>query len=176
MKQPTPLPRVIASCVLAVVVTACSQAVTAPMESARAATPTASPRKSTTAAAPKIIVHRDAYCGCCHLWVEHLRKEGFTVDDRVEEAMSPVKERLGILPAHASCHTAEVGGYVVEGHVPASDIRRLLREKPAIRGLVLPGMPLGSPGMEVDGVDAPTYTVLALQRDGSTTPYARHSP
>ncbi len=172
MKQRTPLPRAIASCLLAFLVTACSQAVTTPIESAHAAPP----RKATEAAAPKIIVHRDAYCGCCHLWVEHLRKEGFTVDDRVEEAMSPVKERLGILPAHASCHTAEIEGYVVEGHVPASDIRRLLREKPAIRGLVLPGMPLGSPGMEVDGIDAPPYTVLALSKDGSTKPYAEHTP
>lgn len=172
MKQRTPLPRAIASCLLAFLVTACSQAVTTPIESTHAAPP----RKAAEAAAPKIIVHRDAYCGCCHLWVEHLRKEGFTVDDRVEEAMSPVKERLGILPAHASCHTAEIEGYVVEGHVPASDIRRLLREKPAIRGLVLPGMPLGSPGMEVDGVDAPPYTVLALGKDGSTKPYAEHTP
>lgn len=90
--------------------------------------------------------------------------------------MSPVKDRLGILPQHASCHTAEVDGYVIEGHVPADDIRRLLREKPPIRGLVLPGMPIGSPGMEVEGVDAPAYTVLALNRDGSTTPYAEHSP
>lgn len=172
MKQRTPLPRAIASCLLALVVTACSQAVTTSIESAHAAPP----RQAVEATTPKIIIHRDAYCGCCHLWVEHLRKEGFTVDDRVEEAMSPVKERLGILPAHASCHTAEIEGYVVEGHVPASDIRRLLRDKPAIRGLVLPGMPLGSPGMEVDGVDAQPYTVLALGKDGSTKPYAEHAP
>ena len=98
------------------------------------------------------------------------------VEDRVEDAMSPVKDRLGILPQHASCHTAEVDGYVIEGHVPAADIRRLLRDKPPIRGLVLPGIPVGSPGMEVEGVDAPAYTVLALNRDGSTTPYAEHSP
>jgi len=172
MKQRMPLPRAIASWLLAAFLTACLQAVPTPVESAHAAPP----RKATDAAAPKIVVHRDAYCGCCHLWVEHLRKEGFTVDDRVEDAMSPVKERLGIVPAHASCHTAEIEGYVVEGHVPASDIRRLLREKPAIRGLVLPGMPLGSPGMEVDGVDAPPYTVLALGKDGSTKPYAEHTP
>ena len=108
--------------------------------------------------------------------LEHLRAAGFDLEDRVEDAMSPVKDRLGILPEHASCHTAEVDGYVIEGHVPAADIRRLLREKPPIRGLVLPGMPVGSPGMEVEGVDAPAYTVLALYRDGSTTPYAEHSP
>lgn len=167
----------LATLLFATTLVACTQAVPAPMDSALAATPApAVERKAMEVATPKITVHRDAYCGCCHLWVEHLRKEGFDVDDRVEEAMSPVKERLGILPAHASCHTAEIGDYVIEGHVPASDIRRLLSEKPAIRGLVLPGMPMGSPGMEVEGVDAPSYTVLALHRDGSTTPYAEHSP
>ena len=96
-------------------------------------------------ALPTAVVHEQPGCGCCHLWVEHLRTAGFDVEDRVEDAMSPVKDRLGILPEHASCHTAEVDGYVIEGHVPADDIRRLLREKPPIRGLVLPGMPLGSP-------------------------------
>ncbi|CAN7351726.1 DUF411 domain-containing protein [Pseudoxanthomonas sp. LjRoot168] len=170
MTQRTPLPRAIALCLLAFLATACSQAVTT--GSAHAAPP----RKAAAATTSKIIVHRDAYCGCCHLWVEHLRKEGFTVDDRVEEAMSPVKERLGILPEHASCHTAEIEGYVVEGHVPASDIRRLLRVRPAIRGLVLPGMPLGSPGMEVDVADVSPYTVLALGKDGSTKPYTEHRP
>ncbi|MBD9481214.1 DUF411 domain-containing protein [Pseudoxanthomonas sp. PXM02] len=121
-------------------------------------------------------VHRDAHCGCCHLWIDHLRAQGFDVDDRIEPDMSPVKQRLGIRPDHASCHTAEVGGYVVEGHVPASDIRRLLREKPALHGLVLPGMPMGSPGMEVEGVAAVPYTVLALGHDGATSPYAEHRP
>ncbi|WP_200948825.1 DUF411 domain-containing protein [Pseudoxanthomonas sp. Root630] len=172
----TPLPH-LAALLLATTLAACTQAVPTPMDSAPAATPApAAQRKASEVQTPKITVHRDAYCGCCHLWVEHLRKEGFDVEDHVEEAMSPVKERLGILPAHASCHTAEIGGYVIEGHVPASDIHRLLREKPALRGLVLPGMPMGSPGMEVEGVDAPSYTVLALHRDGSTAPYAEHSP
>lgn len=169
------LPRLLLP-LLVVTLAACSQAVPAPVESARAAMAAPVPGKTVAPAAPEITVHRDAYCGCCHLWVEHLRAAGFDVEDRVEDAMSPVKDRLGILPQHASCHTAEVDGYVIEGHVPAADIRRLLREKPPIRGLVLPGMPVGSPGMEVEGVDAPAYTVLALNRDGSTTPYAEHSP
>ncbi len=102
--------------------------------------------------------------------------EGFDVEDRIEDDMSPVKQRLGIVPEHASCHTAEVAGYVVEGHVPASDIRRLLRERPAIRGLALPGMPLGSPGMEIEGVAAQAYTVLAMGKDGKTSAYAEHRP
>ncbi|QLQ29120.1 DUF411 domain-containing protein [Pseudoxanthomonas mexicana] len=175
MEPALPLPRLLLP-LLVVTLAACSQAVPAPVETARAARAASVPGKTVAPAAPKITVHRDAYCGCCHLWVEHLRTAGFDVEDRVEDAMSPVKDRLGILPQHASCHTAEVDGYVIEGHVPAADIRRLLREKPPIRGLVLPGMPIGSPGMEMEGVDAPAYTVLALNRDGSTTPYAEHSP
>jgi hypothetical protein len=158
---------------------ACTQAVPAPVDTAlaMAASPAAAPsRKAADTSAPRITVHRDANCGCCHLWIDHLRAQGFDVDDRIAPDMSPVKQRLGIQPAHASCHTAEVGGYVVEGHVPASDIRRLLREKPPIHGLVLPGMPLGSPGMEVEGVAAKPYTVLALGHDGRTVPYAQHRP
>ena len=175
METVIPLPRLLLP-LLVIALAACSQAVPAPVESAHAAMAGPAPDAQADTAAARITVHRDAYCGCCHLWVEHLRTAGFDVEDRVEDAMSPVKDRLGILPQHASCHTAEVDGYVIEGHVPADDIRRLLREKPPIRGLVLPGMPVGSPGMEVEGVDAPAYTVLALNRDGSTTPYAEHSP
>jgi len=164
---------------LVVVLAACTQAVPAPVDTAlaMATSSAASPSgKAADAATPRITVHRDAHCGCCHLWIDHLRGQGFDVDDRIEPDMSPVKQRLGIRPDHASCHTAEVGGYVIEGHVPASDIRRLLREKPPLHGLVLPGMPLGSPGMEVQGVDAPPYAVLALGHDGTTSPYAEHSP
>lgn len=175
MEPAIPLPRLLLS-LLVITLAACSQAVPAPVESAQAAMAGPAPDGKVDTAAARITVHRDAYCGCCHLWIEHLRKAGFEVEDRVEDAMNPVKDRLGIVPEHASCHTAQVDGYVIEGHVPAGDIRRLLREKPPIHGLVLPGMPMGSPGMEVEGVDAPSYTVLALNRDGSTTPYAEHSP
>lgn len=169
MRYRTPLLRG-ASIALLAVASACTQAIPSPVSTAVAASP---PPAETL---PRITVHRDAYCGCCHLWVEHLRKEGFEVDDRVEDDMGRVKQRLGIAPEHASCHTAEVGGYVVEGHVPASDIRRLLRERPRLHGLVLPGMPMGSPGMEVEGVDAEAYTVLAVGHDGTTSTYARHRP
>ena len=175
METVIPLPRLLLP-LLVIALAACSQAVPAPVESAQTAMAGPAPDAQADTAAARITVHRDAYCGCCHLWIEHLRKAGLQVEDRVEGAMSPVKDRLGIAPQHASCHTAEVDGYVIEGHVPADDIRRLLREKPPIRGLVLPGMPMGSPGMVVEGVDAPAYTVLALNRDGSTTPYAEHSP
>ena len=167
------LPRLLLP-LLVVTLAACSQAVPAPMESARATMAAPVPGKTVDAAAPTITVHRDAYCGCCHLWIEHLRKAGFEVDDRVEDAMSPVKDRLGILPEHASCHTAEVDGYVIEGHVPIEDVQRLLREKPVARGLVLPGMPIGSPGMESPDGRRQPFTVNLLGKDGTMQAYSRH--
>ena len=176
MERHIRLPRFFPSLLIATTLAACSQAVPVPVDTAHAATATPSPRKTATSPAPGITVHRDAYCGCCHLWIEHLRKEGFEVDDRVQSDMNIVKERLGISPEHASCHTAEVAGYAVEGHVPASDIRRLLKERPRIHGLVLPGMPVGSPGMEVEGVDGEAYTVLTVGHDGTTSVYAQHHP
>jgi hypothetical protein len=179
MERRIALLRRASSLLLVATLAACTQAVPAPVDTALAmsASPaTVSSRNAADISAPRITVHRDAHCGCCHLWIDHLRAQGFEVDDRSEPDMSPVKQRLGIPPDHASCHTAEVGGYVVEGHVPAADIHRLLREKPPIHGLVLPGMPLGSPGMDVDGIDAPPYTVLALGHDGKKAPYAEHRP
>lgn len=175
MERHSALPRWTTSLTLVFALAACTQAAPAPVDTALAMAAAPS-RTAAETPAPRITVHRDANCGCCHLWIDHLRGQGFDVDDRIEPDMSPVKQRLGIRPDHASCHTAEVGGYVVEGHVPASDIRRLLREKPPIHGLVLPGMPLGSPGMEVDGVDVGPYTVLALGHEGKTVPYAEHRP
>ncbi|MBA3929847.1 MAG: copper amine oxidase [Xanthomonas sp.] len=174
MRYRNPLFRCASTVVAAIVITACTQVVPSPVGTAIAAP--SPPAKKADTALPRITVHRDAYCGCCHLWVDHLRKEGFEVDDRIEGDMSPVKQRMGVAPEHASCHTAGIGGYVVEGHVPASDIRRLLKERPRIHGLALPGMPVGSPGMEVDGIDAPPYTVLAIGRDGMASPYAEHRP
>ena len=103
-----------------------------------------------------------------------MRQAGFTVDAQDHADMEPIKKQLGVPPAKGSCHTTEVGGYVIEGHVPAEDIKRLLTEKPDIKGLVLPGMPAGSPGMEMPDGRIDPYTVEAVQHDGSTQPYARH--
>lgn len=125
---------------------------------------------------PLAIVHKSPSCGCCGLWVAHLRQAGFQVDVRHEDDLNPIKERLGIPYGKGSCHTAEIGGYVVEGHVPAADIKRLLTEKPDAKGLVLPGMPLGSPGMEVPDGTVQPYTVELVKRDGSTVAYAEHGP
>lgn len=145
-------------------------------ESNRVAAPTITPvvlaERSTDL--PPVVVHKSASCGCCSSWVEHMRKNGFEVDVRNEDNLNPIKERVGVPVGKGSCHTAEVGGYFVEGHVPADDIKRLLAEKPDAKGLVLPGMPAGSPGMEMpDGTTQP-YTVELVGRDGSTTVFARH--
>jgi hypothetical protein len=125
-------------------------------------------------ASPVVLVHKSPSCSCCKSWVEHLRKAGFTVQVDETTDIGAVKERVGIPPAKGSCHTAEVAGYFVEGHVPAQDIRRLLAGKPDARGLTAPGMPIGSPGMEVAGQGTPKYTVELVRKDGSTAPFAVH--
>jgi hypothetical protein len=127
-----------------------------------------------TSALPEMIVHKSPTCGCCGLWVEHARKAGFNVTVREAEDMSPVKARLGVPYAKGSCHTAEVGGYFVEGHVPLDDVKRLLVEKPDAKGLTVPGMPAGSPGMEMPDGRVQPYTVELVQRDGTTRAWAEH--
>lgn len=121
----------------------------------------------------RMTVYKDQGCGCCDLWVEHLEKAGFTVEVHEMSDMGPTKVRLGVPPAMRSCHTGEVSGYFLEGHVPAADVLRLLRERPDARGLAVPGMPLGSPGMEVQGHSQP-YDVLLVAKDGKTSVYAHY--
>ncbi len=124
------------------------------------------------AGATEIAVYKSATCGCCKNWAAHLRANGFTVKARDVADMTPYKNRYGITPALASCHTAVVDGYAIEGHVPAADIKRLLKERPAVRGLAVPGMPSGSPGMEQGHVEA--YDVLSYDKAGKAAVYARH--
>jgi hypothetical protein len=111
-------------------------------------------------ALPKIVVTKDPNCGCCAGWVEHLRAAGFTAEVVDSARVNALKARLGIPAALASCHTAEIGRYAIEGHVPAGAIKRLLAERPDAKGLAVPGMPIGSPGMEVEGSPPDTYEVL----------------
>lgn len=122
------------------------------------------------AGAADVVVYKSPTCGCCKKWISHLKDNGYTVEVHNQRNMGPVKAELGV-PRHLqSCHTAKVGGYVVEGHVPAEVIVRLLKEKPQIKGLAVPGMPMGSPGMEGPRNDA--YDILTFQQNGKTTVYA----
>jgi hypothetical protein len=123
---------------------------------------------------PKMVVTKDPNCGCCSGWVKHVRAAGFDVEVLESSEVNRLKVRLGVPEALASCHTAEIGGYVIEGHVPPAAIKRLLAEKPDGKGLAVPGMPVGSPGMEVEGVEPDTYEVVLFGPSGQRT-YARHT-
>jgi hypothetical protein len=118
------------------------------------------------------MIYKDPSCGCCGAWVEYLRKEGFTVTVKEEPQINVLKGKLGVPSSVMSCHTAELGRYVLEGHVPVPAINKLLAEKPAIRGLAVPGMPVGSPGMEVEGMQPDAYDVMAFG-DGTPTAFMR---
>lgn len=109
---------------------------------------------------PRMVVHRDPSCGCCGAWIEHIRHAGFIVDEIETSELSRIRATLGVPRELAACHTAEIGGYVVEGHVPADSIKRLIVEKPNGGGLAVRGMPIGSPGMERAGIEPETYDVI----------------
>ena len=117
-----------------------------------------------------IAVWKNPDCGCCHEWVAHLRKTGFEVVTHDVKDTAPIRQKLGLPAKFGSCHTASLGDYVIEGHVPAQELRRLLREKPQARGLAVPGMPVGSPGMEM-GTASDAYDVLLVLTDGSSRIY-----
>ncbi|GLK78124.1 metal-binding protein [Methylopila jiangsuensis] len=121
---------------------------------------------SVRAAGPTMTVHKDPNCGCCEAWVDHVRAAGYEAKVLVVPAMNAIKAKLRVPVGMRSCHTAEIDGYVLEGHVPAAAIARLLAERPKVRGLAVPGMPIGSPGMEVEGRDPETYGVMAFGEDG----------
>ncbi len=122
---------------------------------------------------PVVDVYKSPTCGCCKDWIKHLEADGFKVVAHDTDDVVRHKYRVGVPPGHGSCHTAEVGGYFVEGHVPAREVRRMLKERPRARGLAVPGMPMGSPGMEQGG-RRDAYEVLLVNRDGSTRTYARY--
>lgn len=131
---------------------------------------------ATNGAKTVIQVYKSPTCGCCKAWVDHIKASGFEaqVFDITDEELQARKGRLGVGPRLASCHTAIVNGYVVEGHVPAADIKRMLAEKPAIAGIAAPGMPVGSPGMEVPGARADKYDVVSFTKAGTTKVFASH--
>ena len=135
-----------------------------PATPAVAITPTGAPVAMT--------VYKTPTCGCCHVWVDSMKAAGFTVTAIDTADVTPIRTAHGVRPEHASCHTAIVNGYVVEGHVPASDIRRLLAERPKAIGLAAPGMPQSAPGMDMPGKEP--YDVLLLDSAGKATVFARH--
>ncbi|MEX0729695.1 MAG: DUF411 domain-containing protein [Aquisalimonadaceae bacterium] len=123
-----------------------------------------------------IKIYKTPTCGCCSAWVEHLANNGFTVDavNVDQEQLNSIKQQAGVTRELASCHTAFIDGYVVEGHVPAQDIRRLVDEKPSIRGLSVPGMPVGSPGMEMGDRYDP-FDVVGFDQQGSTSVFSSYN-
>ena len=152
---------------LAIVLTAASLGV-APLAQTKPASDTG----------PAVAVYKTPTCGCCSKWVDHMKEAGFrmTVTDMPKESLDNVKTKHKVPKAVHSCHTAVVDGYVIEGHVPASEVKRLLKERPKVAGLAVPGMPLGSPGMEVSGVTAQPYDVLSFDAAGTTKVFATIKP
>ncbi len=121
-----------------------------------------------------VTVYKDAGCGCCNAWVEHMRAAGFVVDAHDRSDVDAVKNRLGVPEAMRSCHTGQVGGYLIEGHVPAGDVQRLLRDRPKVSGLAIPGMPMSAPGMAQPGATVTPYKVIAFGPGTATRVYASY--
>lgn len=121
-----------------------------------------------------ITVYKTPQCGCCRTWVDHLRNNGFDVTTHDVGDIAAVKTKLGVPSDLGSCHTAVAGSYIVEGHVPAADIQNLLATKPKVAGVAVPGMPVGSPGMEVPGRAPDKYDVIAFAKDGKRSVFAAH--
>ncbi len=129
---------------------------------------------ATASAKPKVVMYKPPTCECCTGWAAHLRKAGFSVDVKKFEDMNGIKTKFGVTEKLASCHTAIVDGYVIEGHVPVADVERLLKERPDIVGLTAPGMPMKSPGMQAAGLPPQGYAVLAFDRAGNSTIYHQY--
>jgi len=127
---------------------------------------------SAPAAAAELTVYKTPWCGCCSSWADHMRANGHSVTTKEVDDLDAIKRMAGVPEPLQSCHTAVVDGYVIEGHVPAEDIARLLTERPDAKGLAVPGMPIGSPGMEGGSPDR--YDVMLFRPDGSADVYARH--
>lgn len=165
-------------CKVSMVILALGLAACARAPATSGASPTASATPASAAHAvddslPPMVAFKSPTCGCCELWVEHMRAAGFQVEVKDTQDMGAIKAEAGVPVGQGSCHTAKVGKYFLEGHVPAADVKRLLAEGPDARGLIVPGMVPGSPGMEQGGVTKP-YDVLLLAKDGSTTVYSHH--
>ena len=127
---------------------------------------------STSGAEPTLVVYKTPTCGCCKGWVESMQKSGFKVEVHDLPDLASIKHAAGVPDSLQACHTARIGGYVVEGHVPPADIRRLLAERPDVAGIATPGMPMGSPGME--GAYSDHYDVITFGGNARSTVFASH--
>ena len=127
------------------------------------------------AALPEVTVYKTPWCACCGGWVTHLRRAGFRVQVLEREDLDPIRAQNGVPAELASCHTAKVGPYALEGHVPPADVLRLLKQKPKAVGLAVPGMPLGAPGMEIPNGQREAFDTLLLLPGGRSQVFARHS-
>jgi hypothetical protein len=127
---------------------------------------------SASALAAELTVYKSPWCGCCSSWADHMRANGHSVTTKEVEDLDAIRCMAGVPEPLQSCHTAVVDGYVIEGHVPAADVARLLTERPDAKGLSVPGMPIGSPGME--GGTPERYDVILFRKDGSAEVYAKH--
>ena len=121
----------------------------------------------------EIDVYRSASCSCCGRWVEHLKQNKFQVKDHIIDDVQAIKNKYGVSADIASCHTAVIDGYVIEGHVPATDINKLLRLKPKVVGISVPGMPVGTPGMEVGG-KKDSYNVVSFEKNKSVQVFSKY--
>ena len=119
-------------------------------------------------------MYKNASCGCCAKWADHMERHSFEVTEEAVTNLNEVKDEMGVPQHLRSCHTAKIGGYIVEGHVPAADVKRLLREQPDAKGLTVPNMPVGSPGMEVPGRPADSYQVLLITNSGETEVFSQY--
>lgn len=164
--------KLLTALLLAFLVTACGDDGPPEPQATETTTP-ASEEMKTASTDPVLEVYKSPTCGCCGAWVDHMKANGYEVVVHEQQNLQSIKEKAGILPGQGSCHTAFIGDYVIEGHVPASDVDRLLAERPDAKGLTVPGMPVGSPGMEMgDLVDA--YDVLLF--DENSTEVFSHYP
>lgn len=152
---------------LVAITAACSSADAAPDQALAQAT-------TTDPDLPTVLVYKSPTCGCCNGWVEHMEAAGFVVDARNTTDLMTVKRDGGVPPQMSSCHTAIIDGYVVEGHVPAEQVKQLLAERPEVAGIAVPGMPIGSPGME--GANPQPYQVLSFSHAGEPAVFANVDP
>jgi hypothetical protein len=160
--------------VMAFAVLACSKDETKVADASLSVSATQRGEATATPSVPlvPIKVYKTPTCGCCKAWVQHLEENGFKVEVMDMPDLSSVKAKYGVKPEMQACHTAVVGNYVVEGHVPADLILQMINERPAIRGIAVPGMPMGSPGMEAGGAKE-SYAVLSFDSTGKSSVYAQ---